>query len=47
MALILSGGIQLAVVHAWVQRAGELSRGAGKLAALLGFGLFIAILSMY
>ena len=43
MALILSAAIQLAVVHAWVQRAGELSRGAGKLATLLGFVLFIAI----
>jgi hypothetical protein len=41
MALILSAAIQLAVVHAWVQRAGELSRGAGKLATLLGFVLFV------
>lgn len=43
MALILSSAIQLAIVHAWVQRAGELSRGAGKSAALLGFVLFIAL----
>lgn len=43
MALILSSAIQLAVVHAWVQRAGELSRGAGKLATFLGFLLFVAI----
>jgi hypothetical protein len=43
MALILSSTIQLAVVHAWVQRAGELSRGAGKLATFLGFVLFFAI----
>jgi hypothetical protein len=43
MALILTSAIQLAVVHAWAQRAGELSRGAGKLATLLGFVLFIAI----
>jgi len=43
IALILSSAIQLAVVHTWVQRAGELSRGAGKLATLLGFVFFIAI----
>ena len=43
MALVLSAAIQLAVVHAWVQRAGELSRGAGKLGTLLGFALFVAI----
>ena len=43
VALILSSAIQLVVVHVWVQRAGELSRSAGKLATLLGFILFIAI----
>jgi hypothetical protein len=43
MTLVLSSAIQLAIVHAWVQRAGTLSRGAGKLAALLGFVLFVAI----
>lgn len=43
MALILSAAIQLAVVHAWTQRAGELSRGAGKLGTFLGFVLFVAI----
>jgi hypothetical protein len=43
MALILSSAIQLTIVHAWVQRAGELSRGAGKLATLLGFVFFIAV----
>ncbi len=43
MALILSSAIQLAVVHAWVQRAGELSRGVGKLGTLLGFVLFVVI----
>ena len=31
------------VVHAWVQRAGNLSDGQGKLAILLGFVLFFAI----
>jgi hypothetical protein len=45
MALILSSAIQLAVVHAWVQRAGELSRSAGKLATFLGTALFFAIYS--
>jgi hypothetical protein len=43
IALVLSSAIQLAVVHAWAQRAGELSRGAGKLATLLGLILFFAI----
>ena len=43
VALILSSAIQLTVAHAWVQRAGELSRGAGKLATFLGFVLFFAI----
>jgi hypothetical protein len=44
LSLILSSAVQLAILHVWVQRAGaELSRGAGKLATLLGFGLFIAV----
>ncbi len=43
IALILSSAIQLVIVHAWVERAGRLSRGSGKLAALLGFVLFVAI----
>jgi len=43
MAVILSSAIQLAVVHAWVQREGGLSRGAGKLGTLLGFVLFAVI----
>lgn len=43
MALILSSTMQLVVAHAWVQRSGELSRGAGRLAAFLGFVLFFAI----
>ena len=43
VALILSSAIQLTVAHAWVQRAGELSRGTGKLATLLGFVLFVAV----
>jgi hypothetical protein len=42
-ALILSSTIQLTVVHVWVERPGELSRGGGKMAALLGFLLFFAI----
>jgi hypothetical protein len=43
MALVLSSTIQLAVAHTWVLRAGELSRGAGKLAAFLSFVLFFVI----
>ncbi len=43
MAVIFGSVIQLAVVHAWVHRVGELGRGAEKSAALLGFVLFVAI----
>jgi len=43
IALTLSASIQLAVVHAWVQRTGQLNRNAGKLATLFGFVLFFAI----
>jgi hypothetical protein len=43
MSLILSSAIHIVVVHAWVQRVGNLSRGQGKLAILLGFVLFIAV----
>jgi hypothetical protein len=43
IALILSASIQLAIVHAWVQRTGQLNRSAGKLATLFGFVLFFAI----
>ena len=43
MALILSAAVQLAVVHKWVQRAGEPSRGAGKLATLLGLVFFFVM----
>jgi hypothetical protein len=43
LALILSAVIQLAIVHTWVRRAGELSRGGGRLGAFLGFVLFLAI----
>jgi hypothetical protein len=43
IALILSASIQLAVVHACVQRTGRLNHSAGKLATLFGFVLFFAI----
>ena len=43
MSLVFSSIIQLAVAHAWVQRAGELSRGAGKLATVFGLVLFFVI----
>lgn len=43
VALVVSCAIQLAVAHAWVERVGRLTRGTGKLAALLGFALFVAI----
>lgn len=40
MSSIFSSAIHAVVVHAWVQRVGEFSRGQGKLAILLGFVLF-------
>jgi hypothetical protein len=43
MSLVLSSSIHIVVVHAWVQRVGNLSRGEGKLASLLGFVLFFAV----
>jgi hypothetical protein len=43
MSLVISSVIHLFVVHAWIQRAGNLSRGRGKVAVLLGFVLFIAV----
>jgi len=43
MSLVISSAIHLFVVHAWIQRAGNLSRGQGKLAVLLGFVLFFAV----
>ena len=42
-SLLLSSAIHVVVVHAWVQSAGNLSRGQGKLAILLGFVLFLAV----
>jgi uncharacterized membrane protein YraQ (UPF0718 family) len=42
MSLAISSAIHLFVVHAWIQRAGNLSSGQGKLAVLLGFVLFFA-----
>jgi hypothetical protein len=43
MSLLLSSAIHIFVVHAWIQRVGNLSRGQGKLAILLGFVLFVAV----
>jgi len=43
MSLVISSAIHLVVVHAWIQRVGNLSRGQGKLAVLLGFVLFFAV----
>jgi hypothetical protein len=43
VSLVLSSSIHVVVVHGWVQRAGSLSRGQGKLAILLGIVLFFAI----
>jgi hypothetical protein len=43
MSLAVSSTIHLFVVHSWIQHAGKLSRGAGKLAILLGLVLFFVI----
>jgi hypothetical protein len=43
MSLLLSSAIHIFVVHAWIQRVGNLTRGQGKLAILLGFVLFLAV----
>ena len=43
MSLAISSAIHLVVVHAWIQRVGNLSSGRGKLAVLLGFVLFFAV----
>jgi len=43
MSLLLSSAIHIFVVHAWIQRVGNLSRGQGQLAILLGFVLFFAV----
>ena len=42
MSLAISSAIHLFVVHAWIQRAGNLSSGQERLAVLLGFVLFFA-----
>jgi hypothetical protein len=43
ISLVISSAIHLVVVHAWMQRVGNFSRGQGKLAILLGFVLFFAV----
>ena len=43
MSLVISSAIHLVIVHAWIQRVGNFSRGQGKLAVLLGFVLFFAV----
>jgi hypothetical protein len=43
MSLLISSAIDLLIVHAWTKRAGDLGRGVGKLATLLGFFLFFAV----
>jgi hypothetical protein len=43
MSLVISSAIHLVVVHACTQRVSNLSRGASKGAAVLGFLLFFAV----
>jgi hypothetical protein len=45
MSLVISSAIHLLVVHAWMQRVGNLGSGQGKLAVLLGFVLFFVVYS--
>ena len=42
-SLIISSGIHLVVVRAWILRVGSLGRSQGQLAVLLGFALFFAV----
>lgn len=42
-SLVLSSAIHVLVVHAWIQRVGNLRDGEGKLAIFLGIVLFFAI----
>lgn len=46
MSLIIASAIHLLVVHAWIQREGNFSRGQGKLAVLVGFVLFAAVYAL-
>lgn len=43
MSLVMSSAIHLVIVHAWTRRVGDLSRGEGKLGAMLGFMLWVAV----
>lgn len=43
LSLTVSSIIHLLAVHAWIQRVGNLGRGQGKLAVLLGFVLFFVV----
>jgi hypothetical protein len=43
VSLVLSTAIHIFIVHAWIQRVGNLSRGDGDVAILLGFVLFFAV----
>lgn len=43
VSLIVSSAIHLVAIHAWIQRVGNLGRGQGQLAVLLGFVLFFVV----
>lgn len=43
MSLVVSSAVHMFVVHAWIQRVGNLSSGQGKIAFLLGLVLFFAV----
>jgi hypothetical protein len=47
MSLVMSSAIHLAIVHAWTQRVSILSRGYGKLAAMLGLVLWVAVYGFF
>lgn len=47
VSLILSSLAHIVVVHAWVQRHGDLSNGEGKLAILVGFVLWVAVYGVF
>ena len=47
ISLVFSSAIHVVAVHVWIQRSGNLSRGQGKLAILLGFALFGAVYGLF
>ena len=43
VSFVMSSAVHLIVVHTWRQQVSNFSRGDGKLAILLGFGIFLTV----